>query len=147
MMLESRLSFVFLIIVIVPFLFLLPGTILGCVAAVRIRQSDGKLYGLRLAALTAMVFPCLLALIVPCILISFVLRIGHASSLGSNHVWLIGIPLAITTLVLEFKLIHTAYLKLVGKGSFHEAFRFRNIYLTLIFIGLLWIFTGIFTRI
>ncbi len=42
-----------LLILFIP-LFLLPGTILGWVAAARIRQSDGQLYGMRLAAIGAL---------------------------------------------------------------------------------------------
>lgn len=126
-----------LLIILVP-LFLVPGTILGWVAAGRILQSEGRLYGLRLAASAALALPAVIALTVPLIASALVIRIGSFTSLGNDSAMWLGIALAVSLLLLSFRLLHGCYRKLVGKGTIGESFQFRTMRATLIVLAIVW---------
>lgn len=133
------------IFVVLLLSLLIPGTILGWVAAARIRHSGGKLYGLRLAAVAAMLVPSLLLALIPVASSIILLRIAAFKPkpeliAGSSELLSIGFFLTLS--LISIRIFHGLLRKVLGKGRGRDAFRLKTNRLPLIALGVCWILLG-----
>lgn len=131
------------IVLLLLILILIPGTILGWVAAARIRRSEGKLYGLRIAAFAAMFVPTLLLILIPVMAFAVAMRIGvFSSSLQEEDSMILGAVLFATFALLSVKVFQGCLRHLRGKGTFRETFGLKRNRLLLIALALIWLVIG-----
>ncbi|MGJ8723570.1 MAG: hypothetical protein ACSHYB_03345 [Roseibacillus sp.] len=130
--------FIFLILLI------LPGIVMGWIAAGNIRRSDGELYGMRLAVFAALFVPGLLLLALPVIAFAIVLRFCSFSlSMGDGDAMLWAGPAFVTTLFLSLKVFQGCLAHLLGKDSFRQLFGLKKNRWVLSFLVLMWGALGI----
>lgn len=127
----------FLVFFVVMLVF---GTILGWVAAGRIRRSEGQLYGLRLAAFAGLFFPALLALITPLVVATAVARSLSATTQASGP--FLAIAALVSLAFVSVRLFQAARRNILGKGEIRELFGRKKNRVPLILISLLWIGVG-----
>lgn len=128
---------------ILAFLFVFPGTVLGWIAARRIRESEGQLYGLRLAVVAAMVFPSLLLVALPLVACALVLRFGSVSLDFAKEDALVLMVVVFATLALfSVKIFQSCLRVLFGKGGIRELLSFRKNWLIWVVLILLWVGMG-----
>ena len=130
-----------------PVLFLFPliaGTILGWLSANQIRQSEGQLYGLRLAAFAGMSFPTLLLIVTPVAMSAIALRIA-SFSLGFQKAdaLIVVVAIFVTFGLLNGKIFQASLRKILGKGNFRERLSWKRNRLPLVTLALLWIGVGV----
>ncbi|MEP4079733.1 hypothetical protein [Haloferula sp.] len=131
------------VILIVLLLTLIPGTILGWVAAMRILQSEGRLYGLRLAALAGLFFPAILLILIPIASLFMILRIGALSTgMLADDAVLIGAFVFGTVALLCVKIFQGLLRRILGKGRFRDSFGFKKNRLLLVALVLIWACLG-----
>lgn len=133
-----------IILLILLMLFLLPGTIMGWIAAGRIRNSEGRLYGLRLAAFAALFIPVLI-LVVVSIMPAFIgVRIaGYHYDADDFTMILVAFVIAATFLIFSIKLSQSLYCRLHKGVPVWKNFRERINVITIVTIVVLWWGAGI----
>lgn len=136
-------SFAFFGLILI-LLLLIPGTILGWVAAGRIRRSEGQLYGLRLAVFAGMFFPTVLLLVLPFATTAIMVRVSVFSlSLSKIDGVLLAALVFASSAFLSVRIFQASLRGILGKRKNRELFRWKKNRVPLIVIALLWIGIGV----
>lgn len=134
---------IILILIIIP---LIIGTLLSWIAAARIRTSEGKLYGLRLAAISGMILPTLVFILMPFAFTAILIRIqSHTLSFPWHDVTFLVAGVFITFAFLSIKLFQGCRRRILGIGTFRERFALKKNRIVIGFLALLWIGLGSLT--
>lgn len=124
-------------------LLLVPGTILGWVAAGQIRRSEGQFYGLRLAAFAGMFFPALLLLVLPLVLTALLARLtAVASAFATFDAVLLVVFLFASLSFPCYRIFQVGLRRILGKENVRELFSLKRNRVPLLVLAILWIGAG-----
>lgn len=127
------------IVLILVFIPLIIGTILTWISAARIRNSEGKLYGLRLAAISGMILPTILLIVLPFAVAAISIRIqSHSFGFLEHDAILLGFGLFITFAFLSVKIFQGCRRCILGIGTFREGFGLKKNKIIFGLLTLLW---------
>lgn len=132
------LNVLFLFVIV---LMLIPATICGWVAASRIKRSEGKLYGLRLAAFAGLFFPGVVLFLIPVVCTTLVIRLSMISDKEPSVI--LGVAVFITFAFLCVKVFSGLWRKILGKGRIRQTFGLKKNKYGFGFLVILWIVTGV----
>jgi len=129
----------FLLLVLVA---VVPGTVMGWIAAKRIRESQGALHGMGFAALAALPLPMLLALVVILLVLTFLFRWCVIHGQSDLTEVLIFVPVLTTGLILWIKWFRALLEHLTEGEPIIAGFISRLNRVTVITLILVWLICG-----